>query len=159
MSARELSAQDYSGEQIEGALQGAFGVDTRLIADGTYFVAEVGGTLVGCGGWSKRKTLFGGDNHQSRDASELDPATEPAKIRAFFVHPDWARKGIGREILARCESEAAVAGFRSFELLATLPGERLYAACGYTASPPLEHKLPSGVLIKFIPMKKTPRSI
>ncbi|RPI77426.1 MAG: GNAT family N-acetyltransferase, partial [Desulfobacteraceae bacterium] len=98
LSARGLSAQDYTPEQIEGALQGAFGVDTQLIKDGTYFVVEAGGLLVGCGGWSKRKTLFGSDKRESRDPAELDPAIDPAKIRAFFVHPEWARKGIGRAL-------------------------------------------------------------
>ncbi len=109
-----------------------FGVDRQLIADSTYFVAEDGATLVGCGGWSKRKTLYGGDH--GRDASEdalLDPATAPARIRAFFVHPRWARRGIGRKLLAACERAAAAAGFRSLELVATLAGVPLYAAGGY----------------------------
>lgn len=154
VSARELSAQDYTPEQIEGALQGAFGVDTQLIKDGTYFVAEANGVLVGCGGWSKRKTLFGGDHRESRDARELDPNTEPAKIRAFFVHPQWARKGIGRTILERCESEALSCGFRSLELMSTLPGLRLYSACGFVAGEPIQYKLPSGGSIEFVPMKK-----
>lgn len=154
LSARELSKEDYTPEQIEGALQGAFGVDTQLIKDRTYFVAEANSVLVGCGGWSKRKTLFGGDHRESRDAAELNPATDAAKIRAFFVHPDWARKGIGRAILAACEAEAKAAGFRSLELMATLPGVRLYAACGYVGSEPLQYTLPSGKTIEFVPMKK-----
>jgi N-acetylglutamate synthase-like GNAT family acetyltransferase len=154
LSARELSTQDYSHEQIEGALEGAFGLDTQLIRDATYFVVESGGVLIGCGGWSKRKTLFGGDRKEARDSAELDPETDPGKIRAFFVHPDWARKGIGRAILARCESEAISSGFRSLELLATLPGVRLYSACGFVASEPIEYRLPSGITIEFVPMKK-----
>jgi len=101
LSARELSAQDYTSEQIEGALKGAFGIDTQLIRDGTYFVVEAGDAMMGCGGWSKRKTLFGGDRREARDSAELNPETDPAKIRAFFVHPKWARKGIGRAILER----------------------------------------------------------
>ena len=101
LSARELSAQDYTSEQIEGALKGAFGIDTQLIRDGTYFVVEAGDAMIGCGGWSKRKTLFGGDRREARDSAELNPETDPAKIRAFFVHPKWARKGIGRAILER----------------------------------------------------------
>src|SRR5882762_6574135 len=93
-SARNLSYEDYSGEQIEAAIKTVFGVDTSLILDGTYFVAESSGELIGCGGWSKRKTLFGGDQYESRDAAELDPTAEAAKIRAFFIHPAHARKGI-----------------------------------------------------------------
>ncbi len=154
LSARGLSAQDYTPEQIEGALQGAFGVDTQLIKDGTYFVVEAGGIVVGCGGWSRRKTLFGSDKRETRDPGELDPETDPAKIRAFFVHPEWARKGIGKAILARCESEAKAAGFRSFELMATLSGVRLYAACGYSGTERVEYQLPSGKTIEFVPMKK-----
>ena len=108
LSARALSVQDYSPEQIEGALQGAFGLDTQLVKDETYFVVETKGVIIGCGGWSKRRTLFGGDRREARDPEELDPETDPAKIRAFFVHPNWARKGIGRAILGRCESEAQI---------------------------------------------------
>lgn len=154
LSARELSVQDYTPEQIEGALQGAFGVDTQLIKDGTYFVVEAKGVIIGCGGWSKRKTLFGGDKQETRDSAELNPKTDPAKIRAFFVHPEWARRGIGKAILAQCESEAKVFGFRSLELMATLPGVRLYSACGFVASERVEYTLPSGITIEFIPMKK-----
>src|SRR5882762_9439066 len=95
-SARGLSRADYSEQQIEGAIKTVFGVDTNLILDGTYFVADNEGELVGCGGWSKRRTLFGGDQYATRDAAELDPKTEPAKIRAFFIHPEHARKGIAR---------------------------------------------------------------
>src|SRR6202167_5731941 len=120
-SARELGAQDYRPEQIEGALLGAFGVDTQLIDDGTYFVVEADGKLVGCGGWSRRRTLFGGDRHRERDAAELDPKVDAAKIRAFFVDPDHARRGIGRALLERCESEARARGFRRLELMGTLP--------------------------------------
>lgn len=154
LSARELSTQDYTPEQIEGALQGAFGVDTQLIRDGTYFLVEAKGVLIGCGGWSKRKTLFGGDKQETRNSSELNPKTDSAKIRAFFVHPEWARKGIGRAILAQCESEAESFGFRSLELMATLPGVRLYSACGFVGSERVEYTLPSGITIEFLPMKK-----
>jgi hypothetical protein len=91
LSARGLSRSEYSDEQIEGAIKTVFGVDTNLIEDGTYFVAQEDGELIGCGGWSKRRTLFGGDQYEQRDTSELDPKSEPAKIRAFFVHP----RGVG----------------------------------------------------------------
>ena len=152
-SARSLSRQDYSQQQIEAAIAAIFGVDTNLILDGTYFVADSSGRLIGCGGWSKRRALFGGDQFVNRDSSELDPKTEPGKIRAFFVHPECARKGIGRAILSRCESEARAHGFRSLELMATLPGLRLYRACGYTADEALDYDA-GGVRIKFVPMRK-----
>ena len=153
-SARSLSLEDYSEQQIEAALATVFGVDTNLILDETYFVADSSGTLIGCGGWSKRKTLFGGDRFASRDGSELDPQTEPAKIRAFFVHPKCARKGIGRAILSTCESEARAYGFRSVELMATLPGLKLYRACGYKEDERVEYEIGGGVRIEFVPMKK-----
>lgn len=154
-SARVLGAQDYSPEQIEGALRGAFGVDTDLIRDGTYFVAMSGAALVGCGGWSKRKTLFGGDQHTTRDAGLLDPLHDSARIRAFFVHPAWTRKGIAKAILQRCESEAQAYGFRSAELMSTLPGVKFYTAQGYHGSEPVHHQLTPTLTIEFIPMKKT----
>jgi GNAT superfamily N-acetyltransferase len=154
LSARGLSVGDYSAEQVDAALGGVFGVDTELIADGTYFVARAGEELVGCGGWSKKRTLFGGDRYGQREAGELDPQVDAAKIRAFFVHPGWARKGIGRAILARCEAEAARAGFHALELMATLPGVRLYAAQGYEAGERVEYDLGDGVKIEFVPMRK-----
>ena len=153
-SARQLSAADYRPEQVEGALQGAFGVDTQLIHDATYFVVEEDGVIVGCGGWSYRKTLFGGDKRPERDAAELDPRTEAAKIRAFFVDPAHARRGLGRKILERSEVEAARAGFTTFELMATLPGVRLYTACGYRSRDAVDHPLASGLHIRFVPMVK-----
>lgn len=153
-SARELSTADYTPVQIEGALRGAFGVDTQLIRDGTYFVAESQGKLVGCGGWSRRRTLFGSDARAQRDASELDPRVDAAKIRAFFVDPDCARQGIGRALLDRCESEARARGFKRFELMGTLPGVRLYRAYGYVPSPTTEYEVAPGVMIQFVPMSK-----
>jgi GNAT superfamily N-acetyltransferase len=153
-SARELGLQDYSSEQIEAALAGAFGVDSDLIRDGTYFVAEADGDIVACGGWSRRKTLFGGDAQPGRVSELLDPAVDAAKVRAFFVRPDWARRGIGRALLARCEAEARAAGFRSAELMATLPGERLYRACGYAGEGRVHFPLRDGITIEFVPMRK-----
>jgi GNAT superfamily N-acetyltransferase len=153
-SARELSREDYSQEQIEAAIKAMFGVDTSLILDGTYFVAESAGLLIGCGGWSKRKTLFGGDQFPERDLSELDPRREPAKIRAFFVHPKFARMGVARAILSRCESEAKACGFQSLELMSTLPGIKLYQACGYAGSERVEYDIGGGVAIQFMVMKK-----
>ena len=130
-SARGLCTDDYRPSQVEGALRGAFGLDTQLLADGTYFVAEEDGRCVGCGGWSFRATLFGGDARADRDSSKLDPATQAAKIRAFFVDPAQARRGIGSLLLERCEKEASAHGFSRVELMATLPGVKLYAARGY----------------------------
>jgi GNAT superfamily N-acetyltransferase len=154
-SARRLSEADYTVEQVEGALRGAFGVDTQLIADGTYFVAENNNILVGCGGWSFRRTLFGGDARAQRDAGLLDPRTDAARIRAFFVDPDHARRGIGRAILQRCEHEAQARGFRRFELMGTLPGVRLYRECGYVGSARIEYDVGDGVSIPFVPMSKS----
>jgi GNAT superfamily N-acetyltransferase len=157
-SARELSRSDYTPAQIEGALRGAFGVDTQLINDGTYFVAEAGGKLVGCGGWSRRRTLFGGDARESRDASELDPSVDAAKIRAFFVDPSAARQGIGRALLERCEAEARARGFTRFELMGTLPGVRLYREYGYVGTETIQYPVGDGVTIDFIPMRKSDRA-
>ena len=153
-SARELSAGDYSPQQVEGALRGAFGVDTQLIRDGTYFVAEADGRIVGCGGWSRRRTLFGGDAHRQRDAGELDPRKDAAKIRAFFIDPACARRGIGRAILERCEAEARKLGFSRCEMMATLPGLKLYRALGYVPGTPIQHPLGDGLNIEFVPMSK-----
>jgi GNAT superfamily N-acetyltransferase len=154
-SIRELGAGDYSPAQIEGALQGAFGVDTALIRDGTYFVTVTeAGEIVACGGWSRRRTLFGSDARSGRDESWLDPHTEAARIRAFFVHPAHARRGLGRVILERCEAEARAAGFSVFALMATLPGVRLYERCGYVAGPDILHPLGGGLSIRFVPMSK-----
>jgi GNAT superfamily N-acetyltransferase len=153
-SARALSVDDYRPSQVEGALRGAFGVDSQLLADETYFVAEEDGAMVGCGGWSFRSTLFGGDAHTARDASLLDPLNQAAKIRAFFVDPSWARRGIGSLLLDRCESEARAHGFSRVELMATLPGVKLYAARGYVGMPQVKYDLGTGESIEFIPMRK-----
>jgi GNAT superfamily N-acetyltransferase len=153
-SARGLSRPDYTDAQVEAALGAAFGVDSELIRDGTYFVAEADGRIVGCGGWSKRGTLFGGDAQPGRRSELLDPSREAARIRAFFVHPGWARRGVGRAILERCEAEARSHGFRSAELLATLPGHPFYRTLGYEGDERVAHALSGGVTIDFIPMRK-----
>jgi GNAT superfamily N-acetyltransferase len=131
-----------------------FGVDTDLIEDGTYFVAESEGEVAGCGGWSRRRTLFGGDQYATRDRSYIDPATDPARIRAFFVHPNHARKGIAQAILVRCESEAAAHGFRAMELLSTLPGVQFYKACGYREQGSIDLDLTENIKLGFVPMRK-----
>ena len=153
-SARGLSTADYSPRQIEGALRGAFGVDTQLLTDETYFVVEDAGQIVGCGGWSFRSTLFGGDARAGRDSSILDPETQPAKIRAFFVDPAHARRGIGSLLLTHCENQARAYGYSEVELMATLPGAKLYAARGYVAAPLVHFEIGSGERIEFIPMRK-----
>ena len=155
-SARELSKADYTPDQIEAALRGAFGVDSQLIQDGTYFVVESDGECIGCGGWSYRRTLFGGDARAERDASALDPHQDAAKIRAFFIDPAHARRGLGQALLERCESEARAHGFSRCELMATLPGVRLYAARGYVALSEMIHYPlgSSGLTIQFVPMGK-----
>lgn len=153
-SARHLSRAYYSDSQIEAAIVTVFGVDTDLIEDGTYFVAEDDGALAGCGGWSKRKTLFGGDQFSARDAGHLDPASEPAKIRAFFIHPDHARKGVARAILTRCEDEARAAGFRALELMSTLPGIEFYKSCGFKETGNFDLDLVPGVTLELVPMRK-----
>jgi GNAT superfamily N-acetyltransferase len=153
-SARGLSAADYRPAQIEGALRGAFGVDTQLLADQTYFVVEDEGRIVGCGGWSFRSTLFGGDARAGRDSSMLDPRTQAAKIRAFFVDPGAARRGIGSHLLEHCESEARAHGFSHAELMATLPGVKLYAARGYIGAAMVHYDVGLGETIEFIPMRK-----
>ena len=154
LSARVIGARDYDAGQIEAALLGTFGVDTQLVRDGTYFVTENEAGLTGCGGWGRRRTLFGGDAGGARDAAELDPRVDAARIRAFFVHPDYARQGIGSAILASCESDAAARGFARAELMATLPGVRLYAARGYAAGEPIEWPLGDDRTITFVSMTK-----
>lgn len=154
-SARHLSRGHYNDRQIEAAIATVFGVDTDLIEDGTYFVAENDGVLVGCGGWSKRKTLFGGDQYSSRDAGYLDPESEPAKIRAFFIHPEFARRGIARAILSRCEDEARAQGFRALELMATLPGIEFYKSCGFLPTGTFDLELADSVKLELVPMRKT----
>jgi GNAT superfamily N-acetyltransferase len=153
-SAHGLSAEDYTHSQVAGALRGAFGVDSQLVDDGTYFVAEEDGLIAGCGGWSFRATLFGGDARTERDASMLDPRTHAAKIRAFFVEPAKARRGVGSLLLERCEQEARERGFSRIELMATLPGVRLYSARGYVGAQHVSYDLGNGEHIDFVPMSK-----
>ncbi|MEN3329368.1 MAG: hypothetical protein V7638_4175 [Acidobacteriota bacterium] len=153
-SARKLSREHYTDAQIEAAIATVFGVDTTLIEDGTYFVVESDGELAGCGGWSKRKTLFGGDQYSSRDTGYIDPETEPAKIRAFFIHPDHARKGVARALLSRCEYEARARGYRALELLSTLPGIEFYKSCGFVETGNLTLDLTDSVTLDFVPMRK-----
>lgn len=154
-SVRGLAVGIYDDRQIELSIGSVFGVDLELIEDETYFVAESDGAIVGCGGWSKRRTLCGASGFAySREPGVLDPATDAAKIRAFFVHPGWARKGIGRAILSACENEAKEAGFRSAEMMSTLPGVPLYTACGYQGDERLGVPVGEGVEVECIRMQK-----
>jgi GNAT superfamily N-acetyltransferase len=173
-SVRELQAEDYTPEQMEGALESVFGVDSQLIADGTYLVAEartrdktLGGesgnelkspgsdwVIAGCGGWSKRKTLYGGDRFAGREDSLLDPKLDAAKIRAFFIHPAWARRGVGSKVLEACEAAARDAGFSRYEMGATLTGAKLFGAKGYVAVEKIEVPLKNGLTLPVIHMAK-----
>ena len=157
-SVRGLQAGDYSPAQIEGALKSVYGVDSQLIADGTYFAAEIGeprsAGIVACGGWSKRNTLYGGDQYAAREDSLLDPARDAAKIRAFFVHPEWARRGIGSLILEACENAARQAGFTRLEMGATLSGVAFYKAKGYTAVENRHAPLGNGETLAIVRMAK-----
>ncbi len=157
-SVRGLQAADYSPSQIEGALQSVYGVDSQLVADGTYLVAEeVSDTepvIVACGGWSKRKTLYGGDQYAGREDSLLDPSRDAAKIRAFFVHPAWARRGIGSMILDACESGAKAAGFTRLEMGATLSGVEFYKAKGYVEVENQAVPLANGEALPIVKMAK-----
>jgi len=154
-SARGLSAGFYSDKQVESALHFVFGVDSQLIADGTYFVGEAGGEFVACGGWSKRKTLFGGDQFKGKVDPLLDPWMEPARIRAFFVHPEWGRRGIGRELLKLCETAALAEEFTALELGSTLPGVPFYSALGFAPKEQLEITFPNGVTFPLTRMGKS----
>lgn len=151
-SVRALSRAHYTSEQIESAIRHVFGPDTQLIRDGTYFVAEADGVVAGCGGWSRRAAEYGGDQMKAADDPLLDPAREPARIRAFFVHPDYARRGIGSMIMQACMEAAAAAGFRHLTLVATLPGAPLYQKFGFHAEAHFDAVLPDGVRVPVIRM-------
>ena len=153
-SVRQLSKGYYTSQQIESANKYIFGVDTQLLVDETYYVAEADNTIVACGGWSKRKTLYGGDQHKSTADPLLDPEIEAARIRAFFVHPDWARQGIGKMMINLCEAEAVKYGFKAVELGATLPGVPLYIAMGYQQLSQESAHMPDGESLPIIKMYK-----
>lgn len=154
LSVRALSTGYYSSSQVEAALVHIFGVDSQLISDQTYYAAVAGEEIVGCGGWSKRKTLFGGDQMKVNEDNLLDPVLEAARIRAFFVHPQWTRRGIGKRIILACERAAIEAGFRAMELVATLPGEPLYAALGYRVTRRFDVPMPGGEVLPVAQMVK-----
>jgi GNAT superfamily N-acetyltransferase len=157
-SVRGLQTEDYTPTQIESALATVFGVDSQLIADGTYFVAEAKqhdcATIAGCGGWSKRKTLYGSDHWTGREDELLNPPVDAAKIRAFFVHPSWARRGVGSLILKTCEDAATAAGFTHSEMGATLTGVKLFGAKGYVALENISVPLKNGEGLPVVRMVK-----
>ncbi len=153
-SVRGLSTNYYTPAQIESAIKYIFGVDTQLVTDGTYYVVEIDGQLAGCGGWSKRNTLYGGDQHKEIEDPLLDPEKDAARIRAFFVHPDFARRGVGRYLIDVCEKAAAAEGFTRIEMGATLPGVPLYAAVGYEAIERIDTTLPDGEVLGIVRMGK-----
>lgn len=152
----ELSVGYYTPAQAEAITRHVFGVDSQLLADRTYFVVEEDGVIVACGGWSRRRTLFGGDQAKRGPDPLLDPTVEPARIRAFFVEPACVRRGLGRMLIERCIDEATRAGFTSLELVATLPGEPLYAASGFAVTERFELPLPEGIRV---PLARMVRSV
>lgn len=154
-SVRELSRGFYSAVQIESALRYVFGPDTQLITDGTYYVLPGGEGFAAAGGWSRRRTLYGGDQMKQAVDPELDPATEPARIRAYYVHPSFARRGLGRMLLAHCSRAAKSAGFRRLELMSTMPGVPLYTAMGFQPIEETVQVLPDGVAVPFVRMGKS----
>lgn len=152
LSVRGLQAAHYTPAQMQAALGPVFGVDRQLIEDGTYFVVEENGRIIACGGWSKRKAVFGGDRDRAGQDELINPRVDPARIRAFFVHPEFARRGLGRTLLAACEEAIVRAGFARAELVATLAGEPLYAAGGYAVLERHEVPLAVGLTLPVVRM-------
>lgn len=172
LSVRALQKDYYTQDQIHRSLERVYGVDTQLITDGTYYIIEVrtaqvpagvghapyDGTevpiLVGCGGWSYRSTLYGGDQFESRDDNQLDPTKDAAKIRAFFVHPEWVRKGLALSLLTACEDAATEAGFQKSEMGSTLSGVPFYTKYGYVESDRSGAPLGDGLVLEIVRMTK-----
>lgn len=154
LSVRGLLSPYYAPDVVEASIGTAFGVDTQLIRDGTYFVIEHNGAPIACGGWSRRATTYGADRLHGREDTLLDPVKDPARIRAFFIHPDWARRGLGSAILQAGEEAARSAGFKSVLLIGTPAGEKLYLARGYTAEERYDAPLPGGLKMPVIRMTK-----
>jgi GNAT superfamily N-acetyltransferase len=152
-SISELLPQFLAAEKVEASFA-IMGLDSQLIEDGTYFVVEVEGKLAGCGGWSRRATLFGHNHTAGRENRLLDPLSEPARIRAMYTHPDFVRRGVGRYILLKCEEAAKADGFTRAELGATAGGEPLYRACGYSEIERMQVPTPSGVTVPITRMGK-----
>ncbi len=154
LSVRTLLKPYYSPAQMAAALGPVWGVDSQLIQDGTYFIVEYEKQVIGCGGWSKRNALFGGSSELAVNTTLLNPEQHPARIRAFFVHPQWARRGVGRALLLACETAIHEAGFHKAELVATLAGEPLYAALGFVALQRYQIELPNDISLPAVRMGK-----
>lgn len=150
----ERLQQPFLSQQEIASSFDIMGLDTQLIDDATYYVVEVDDRVAGCGGWSKRATLYGGDHSRTRDSALLDPTKDAARIRAMYTHPDNVRQGIGRLVLETCEDAARSAGFSRAELVATLSGEPLYKACGYAVVEEMSADTKSGVPIPVRLMRK-----
>lgn len=153
-SAYSLSDGFYTDAERDAAIRYVFGVDTTLVDDGTYFVVHAGHELVACGGWSRRGALYGGDQRRMEEAPPLDPRVDAARIRAFFVHPAWARRGLGRLLLEYCTTAAMREGFRALELMATLPGVPLYTQGGFVRLDDVSDRMPDGTEVRFVRMRK-----
>lgn len=153
-SVRELSVGFYSPAQIEAAITAVFGVDRQLLIDGTYYLIDSPNGPVAIGGWSYRRTLYGGDQMKVAEDPRLTPDTEPARIRAFFVRPKFIRRGLARRLYDECATAARAAGFRRLELMATLPGEPLYAALGFATVERLAIPVAPGVELPLIRMTR-----
>lgn len=154
LSVKVLQAERYSPEQLAAAMGPVFGVDRQLIRDQTFFVVEHEGMLIGCGGWSRRRSMFGSDDGQDNPGPALNPEREAARIRAFFVHPNWVRLGIATSILRRCEMEIRASGFQKIELVATLTGEPLYTAFGWKVVERESIGMPGGLKLPVVRMTK-----
>jgi GNAT superfamily N-acetyltransferase len=153
-SAAALSVGFYTQQQVASVTREVFGVDSQLVADATYYAIETDGAIVACGGWGRRSTSFGGDQAKSEPERLLDPATEPAKIRAFFVDPRWARRGLGSMLMTHCAAQAAAAGFGTLELVSTMPGEPLYRALGFAEVERFDLVLGGGVRVPVSRMRR-----
>lgn len=159
LSSRALQAADYSQAQLDAALGGdIYGVDRQLIRDGTYYVAEFEGKIVGCGGWSRRKARYGGSKSRTEADPELDPAVDAARMRAFYVHPEFARRGIGRSIVLACEEALIARGFGRVDIMATLAGARLYGSLGYRELERVDVPMPAGISLPCVRMSKDVRA-
>ena len=155
LALNQLQSAFLTPEQVEASHE-IMGLDTQLILDGTYFLVEAGDRIAGCGGWSRRATLFGGDQTPGRNAALLDPATDAARIRAMYTHPDFARRGVGSLVIRTCEAAAVAEGFRRAEMAATLSGEPLYLAMGYEVIEPFDGQTSRGVVV---PLKRMGKAI
>jgi GNAT superfamily N-acetyltransferase len=154
VSVRGLGVGYYSDAEIEESLVTVFGVDSQLLSDGTYFVIDCAGEIAASGGWSRRTTLYGGDQTKASDDALLDPAVDAARIRAFYVAPGWARRGFARQLYNACEAAAVAAGFHRFQLGATLSGVPLYEALGFVALERADHPMRFGLTLGIVRMER-----